>query len=565
MLHQRSSLLRFALLLLCTTATSTVGAQTLPTGQRIKDLAGSVWFGLRTDSRARTLDRTIFLRECNAGQFTHYPAWGGWPERGSYDLPTLGANNDYFHNAGLPSVMHMFVGPDQYLPTWLKEGTWDQDVLDQLLKELIGDTISASVAKEVDVWNIVNEAVDWGGAGWAGTKFLELGYEPDASGLTGDAKVFDEVPVYIRKAFEYARQHSAAELELRDYDNDGLENQFNNSAVKTKGFYQLVRHLLALNTPLNAVGFQGHFNISNPMTWSNLTENVRRYRALGLKVYVSEMDAQLNDNATTWDEDIAQLQGEYYYNYVKAALAGGVHGIFIWGVRDNQDRGWRRGENAVLFDAAGEPKPAYYGVQRAFAEYAGSAGSPSAIGGAGGATSVGTAAAVNAGGNSASAGGWTATGSAVDDNHPRGELERPGSGGSAGHWGGDALSGFGGSGSESLATDGIPIDGGAVDQVEGSGGSASEDGRPGTEPKAGGGADDGDGSSLSGTRPSPHANPTHGIGGSGCDCGAVVARNSWPGLGLLALCALGLCRRTRRAQVIPAIGSEDEWHECISE
>lgn len=532
MWHRRSSLLQFALVLWCTTATNAVGAQTLPTGPRIKDLAGPVWFGLRTDSRARTLDKTIFLRECNAGQFTHYPAWGGWPARGSYDLPTLGANSDYFQNAGLPSIMHMFVGPDQYLPTWLKEGTWDQDTLDQLLKELIGDTISASVAKDVDVWNIVNEAVDWGGAGWAGTKFLELGYEPDASGLTGDEKVFDEVPVYIRKAFEYARQHSTAELELRDYDNDGLENQFNNSAVKTKGFYQLVRHLLALNTPLTAVGFQGHFNISNPITWSNLTENVLRYRALGLKVFVSEMDAQLNDNATTWDDAISQLQGEYYYNYVKAALAGGVHGIFIWGVRDNQDRGWRRGENAVLFDAAGEPKPAYYGVQRAFAEYAGTAGSPSVpLLGLGGTTSVATTASSSGGHHSTNASSWAGTENAA------GELGRAGSGGT-----GRALGDTGGAGSKGLATSEIPDGdpGGAANDADERGGSSNEGSWSTAMLDTAGGTNGSENRrAISGTRIGAR------VGGSGCDCRAVTTRGSSPGLGLLTLCALGLRRRRK--------------------
>ncbi len=257
-------------------------------------------------------------------------------------------------------------------------------------------------------WNLVNEALDWKGTGWEASKFLELGYEPDASGLTGSERVFDQVPVYVRKAFEYARQHSAAGLELRDYDNDGIENQWNNSASKTKAFYQLVRHLQAKGTPLTAVGLQGHFNMTNPVTWSKLTDSVKRYRALGLAVYVTELDAQQNDNAKTWNDTLAQTQGEYYYHYVKAALEGGVNGIFVWGTRDNQDSGWLKGENAVLFDESGNPKPAYYGVQRAFAEATLVSSGGNAGGGSAGAAGSGVgglgAAAGGAGGSNATAG-----------------------------------------------------------------------------------------------------------------------------------------------------------------
>ncbi|MFO7620219.1 MAG: endo-1,4-beta-xylanase, partial [Bacteroidales bacterium] len=158
--------------------------------------------------------------------------------------------------------------------------------------------------------------------------------------------------------------------------------------------------------PLTAVGLQGHFNIDIPVTWSRLTEQVQRYRALGLKVYVTEMDAQQYDNSTAWDATIANRQGEYFYQYVKAALEGDANGIFVWGVRDNQDPGWLFGENPVLFDESGAPKPAYYGVQRAFQEAA-STGGTGGSGGTGGALNTGGD---TAAGGAVAAGGDTATG-----------------------------------------------------------------------------------------------------------------------------------------------------------
>jgi endo-1,4-beta-xylanase len=421
--------------------------------------------------------------------------------------------------------MHMFVGPDQYLPSWLKDGTWDQETLDQLLRELISSTISSVEGRDISVWNVVNEAIDWGGTGWGGTKFLELGYEADASGLTGDDRIFDEVPVYVRKAFEYARQSSGAELELRDYDNDGLQNQYDNSIVKTKAFYQLVRHLLALETPLDVVGLQGHFNIDNAITWSRLTDNVRRYRSLGLKVLISEMDAQQNDNAKTWDDSIADVQGAYYYDYVRAALIGGVNGIFVWGVRDNQDRGWRSGENAVLFDAAGDPKPAYYGVQRAFAEFASTAGSAGDF----------AVTSSHAGG-----GGGTSAASASD-----------GRGGAAFAMGGAA--GRGGTGSGAGTTQNIELElapkgaGGEADsdvESDSLDGQPTEPSSPGHDPNttAGGGEHARAQSSSSAQRPRLNQ-----LGGGGCACGAAPARDLPVQVLFFALLALRARKRAREA------------------
>lgn len=263
----------------------------------------------------------------------------------------------------------MFVGPNQYLPDWFKNGTYTKPALDKMLKDLIQNVIQTNGNdQKVNMWNIVNEAINWKGDGWEQAKWTELGFENDASGLTGQDKVFATVPVFIRKAFEYARLVTNKELELRDYDNDGLENQWNNSAQKSIMFYQLTKHLLAVGAPVTAVGFQGHFSIDNSVTWSKITNQVKKFKSLGLKVFITEMDAEQNGNVKTWNATIAERQKEYYYRYAKAALAGGVDGIFTWGIRDNQDPGWLNGENALLFDANGNPKPAYYGIQKAFSE-----------------------------------------------------------------------------------------------------------------------------------------------------------------------------------------------------
>jgi len=267
-------------------------------------------------------------------------------------------------------MMHMLFGPNGYLPEWFKNGNWTNAEMEAMMEGLIQEIMESNDnATKVEVWNVINEAISWDGDLWEESKWLQLGYEADQSGLSGDEKVFDSIPVYIGLAFEYARMHTDKELELRDYLNDGLESRWENSELRTKSFYQLTRHLVNKGTPIDAVGFQGHVNIDVPASFNKLTETVQKHKALGVKVYITEMDTEQNDESKEWNPEISQRQASYYYDYVHAALEGGVDGIFTWGVRDDQDPWWRFGENPLLFDANGDPKDSYFAVRQAFIDF----------------------------------------------------------------------------------------------------------------------------------------------------------------------------------------------------
>lgn len=336
----------------------------------LKDVAGNVWMGMLYDQTYDTIDTSIFNREVNAGQVTWYPGFSGWNGAFDYDFSELNNEVNYVDASGIPIMMHMLFGPNQYLPDWFKNGNWTNAEMEAMMQGLIQNIIQSNDnASKVEVWNIVNEAISWDGDLWEDSKWLQLGYEVDESGLTGSDKVFDSIPVYIRYAFEYARMYTDKELELRDYLNDGLESRWGNSTLRTKSFYQLTKHLINKGVPIDAVGFQGHFNIDVPASFNKLTETVQKYKTLGLKVYITELDAEQNDASTAWNATISQRQADYYYNYVYAALQGGVDGIFTWGVRDDQDPWWRFGENPLLFDANGDPKDSYFAVRQAFIDF----------------------------------------------------------------------------------------------------------------------------------------------------------------------------------------------------
>ena len=89
---------------------------------KLKDVAKYVWMGMLYDQAYDSLDRAIFNEEVNAGQVTWYPGFSGWNDAFEYDFSELEHEVNYVHDRGIPVMMHMLVGPDNYLPDWFKNG-----------------------------------------------------------------------------------------------------------------------------------------------------------------------------------------------------------------------------------------------------------------------------------------------------------------------------------------------------------------------------------------------------------------------------------------------------------
>lgn len=62
---------------------------------------------------------------------------------------------------------------------------------------------------------------------------------------------------------------------------------------KSDAIYALLRDLLAQGVPIHGVGFQAHLDETYDVTASRVTENLRRFRALGLDVQLTEVDVTL--------------------------------------------------------------------------------------------------------------------------------------------------------------------------------------------------------------------------------------------------------------------------------
>lgn len=346
-------------------------AQTLPEGKRLKDINPAILVGATFqtgigDSKELVIDnsgiQTVFKREFNLGQTTCYPAWYTWKGLNDYDFVPFNLTVNWLVSNHIPVVAHLLAGPDNYYPQWYKTAAYTTAELDTILIDYIRSAMrSNSNSEKVDYWNVVNESL-WSNGHYYNTnakdlrcKLQELGMEEDQSGLTGDAKVHTCHPVYIRKAFEYARKFTNKKLELRDYDAEFW------GTTKSKAFYQLVKHLLNSGISLDAVGLQGHFDLAKTNDWSKLKQTIQEYKKLGLEVYITELD--LADKTKSWTPEKAENQKQQYKLMMQAIVEGGANWVCFWGVRDNWNKFWLKDQSPLLFTDEFNPKPAYYGVQ----------------------------------------------------------------------------------------------------------------------------------------------------------------------------------------------------------
>lgn len=332
------------------------------------------------DGTTSVTDAEIAQKEFNLVQVTCFANYGGWPSRYLHDISKITSWANWASSNNKKVMAHFIIGRKKAMPDWFTSGNWTAAELETLIDERMLNLV-APLKDKVHVWNVVNEALADSYSGFTGSSvpgkkgfrpddeciFNRMGWEADASGLEGAYnKVNDSIPVYIRKSFEHARKYTNAELELRDY---GCE--FSVPRLREPAFYQLVKHLINKNTPLDAVGLQTHISGVNAFdetkyNWDQFRQNIRKYKDLGLKVYLTEVDISTGSfENKIFTPEIALLQKNMYKRLVKEAMDAGVDGICFWGVADGEDKTWRTYDKPLLYDENFKPKPAYWGVHEA--------------------------------------------------------------------------------------------------------------------------------------------------------------------------------------------------------
>jgi endo-1,4-beta-xylanase len=240
------------------------------------------------------------------------------------------------------------------LPSWVNTTNFPGTSVLPLMTKHIA-TEAGRFAGKVISWDVVNEPFNEDGS--LRSDIFEQESVANGSGPSG----------YIAMALNAARQADKnAKLYLNDFNIEGVN-------TKSTAMLNLVTSLKQQGVPIDGVGFESHFILGQVP--STLQQNIQRFVAAGVNVWITELDDRITLPATS--ANLAQ-QATDYSNVVKACLAvSGCVGVTVWGFTDLDSwvPGAFPGQGAAdLYDQNLNPKPCYNATLMALG---GSQGTPS--------------------------------------------------------------------------------------------------------------------------------------------------------------------------------------------
>lgn len=280
------------------------------------------------------------------------------PIRGQYQWSDADAMVNFAETNGMEFHGHALVWHEA-MPDWADRTDISRaDMIDILYEHI--DTVVGRYAGRIAVWDVVNEAIDDATGGLRVTPWQQ--------------NIGDD---YIALAFARARSadrngslgHSTAQLLYNDYLIAEMGTQ------KADAAYDLIAQLVLTDSvPIDGVGFQMHWTVDSPPDVQAVADNMARYAAIGVDVYITEIDVRVPDNASRAILDDAAA---VYDAMLEVCLAAPNCDHFTtWGVSDIDSwipdffSGYGR---AHIFDDNFDAKPAYHALAETLA------GAPTAV------------------------------------------------------------------------------------------------------------------------------------------------------------------------------------------
>jgi endo-1,4-beta-xylanase len=315
-------------------------AKPLP-GTPLKVLAKQRGLEIGTAVRSDVLKRNRAYRQTIERQFStvtpeNEMKWDAVePARGERNYGPADEIVAFARDAKLKLRGHTLVWHAQ-VPGWVKKLSADE--LRQVMREHIREEMG-HFKEDVGVWDVVNEPIT------------------DDGGLRQSVFQRRLGDGFIADAFRTAR---AADPDARLYLNEIGAEGIN---PKSNRLYEVVRDLKAQGVPIDGVGFQTHANLNGLP--ADMVDNMRRFKALGLDIAITEADVALKLPPS--DADLRK-QADIYTQIVRNCLAVDCRSLTFWGFTDG--RSWisetQAGMGAAtLLDASLRPKPAFFAVQKA--------------------------------------------------------------------------------------------------------------------------------------------------------------------------------------------------------
>jgi endo-1,4-beta-xylanase len=269
------------------------------------------------------------------------------PEPGRYDFADADLIVDFAEDHAMQVRGHALVWHQQ-VPVWLDpEAGGTLDVTPAQREEVLREHITTVVGRyagRIAVWDVVNEAIGEDGSG----------------GLRETLWLAALGPGYIDRAFRWA--HEADPDALLFYNDYGAEGM----GGKSQQVYDLVADMVARGVPIHGVGLQMHLALGEVPDLAAVRANMTRLGELGLQVHITELDVRLPADPAP---ALVARQAEIYRTMMEVCLAVDACTAYVtWGFTDRYS--WipsfypGMGE-ALIFDAAYRPKPAYTALREA--------------------------------------------------------------------------------------------------------------------------------------------------------------------------------------------------------
>jgi len=237
---------------------------------------------------------------------------------------------------GHPLVWHHKAG----LPNWIIKGKFTREEFIEILRDHI-KTVMGRYKDKITEWNVVNEAID-------DNNKLRKGVWLDNIG-----------PDYIEMAFRFAHEvDTKARLYYNDYCIDDLNK-------KSDAVYKLIKRLLKKGVLIYGIGLQMHLLEEIYINPESVEKNIKRFKKLGLKVDITEMDVRIRKPVT---QEKIENQARIYSEILRTALKTGCKTFIMWGVSDAHSwiPIWFKDYDAgLIFDKNYKPKPAYEKLKEA--------------------------------------------------------------------------------------------------------------------------------------------------------------------------------------------------------
>ncbi len=271
------------------------------------------------------------------------------PAPAKYDFTRTDKMVQFAEQHNMPVQFHHLVWGDDYmLPDWLMNGNYSKEQIMGILHDHI-NTIMTRYKGRVQEYSLINEA------------FTENQHIYGLKNWWADH--VGNKNQYIDQLFIWAHQADPnAKLLVNDFRNEEKNSVSND-------IYDYIKSAKNRGIPIDGVGMQLHVNAAYPPNKQSVINNMKRFMAIKVPVYITEFD--VNTNSVKGSSDYKQqLETSITQDMVRACVESKACVSFtVFGITSKNDfikKLTRTNSRAYMFDSRFRPRQSFYAFRSAW-------------------------------------------------------------------------------------------------------------------------------------------------------------------------------------------------------